>query len=78
MLPGRVVDVMFDFDDVIFPTMVSIHDLAHAAGLHDNDVDPTWSGWEAYGCSPEVYWDLWSDFALAGGYTSTPPIAEAA
>ena len=71
-------DIMFDCDDVYFRTMLSIHDLAFEAGLHNNDVDPTWSGWEAYGCSPEVYWDLWSDFALSGGYTNTPPIAEAA
>jgi len=78
------VDVMFDYDDVLFPTMMSIHDLARAAGLHDGTVEPAWSGWEVYRlpdgtpCPPEVYWDLWSDFALSGGYTSTPPIAEAA
>lgn len=72
------VDVMFDYDDVVFRTMLSIHDLAREAGLHNDDVDPTWSGWEAYGCTPEAYWDLWSDFALSGGYINTPPIAEAA
>lgn len=77
-------DIMFDFDDVLFPTMWSIHGLACEAGLNPKGNDPRWSGWEAYEladgtpCPPEVYWDLWSDFALAGGYTSTPPIAEAA
>lgn len=70
-------DIMFDYDDVVFPTMMSIHDLAREAGLHDGTVDPAWQGWEAYGCSEEVYWDLWSDFALSGGYTSTAPIPEA-
>lgn len=81
---GNPLDIMFDYDDVVFRTMWSIHDLAFEAGLHNNDVDPCWSGWEAYRmpdgspCTPEVYWDLWSDFALSGGYTSTPPIAEAA
>lgn len=76
--------VMWDIDDVLFPTMYSIHDLARDAGLHNGDVEPRWSGWEVYKlpdgtpCPPEVYWDLWSDFAAAGGYTKTPPIPEAA
>lgn len=77
-------DIMFDIDDVLFPTMYSIHDLAREAGLHDGDVTPTWSGWEVYKlptgqpCPPEVYWDLWSQFAASGGYVNTPPIPEAA
>lgn len=77
-------DVMWDVDDVIFPTMMSIHDLALKAGLHDGTVTPTWSGWEVYKlpdgspCPPQVYWDLWSDFALSNGYLDTPPIRQAA
>jgi 5'(3')-deoxyribonucleotidase len=77
-------EIMFDIDDVIFPTMYSIHDLALEAGLHDGTVEPRWSGWEVYTlpdgtpCPPEVYWDLWSDFAARGGYLNTPPIPEAA
>jgi hypothetical protein len=77
-------DVMWDVDDVLFPTMMSIHDLALKAGLHDGTVTPTWSGWEVYKlpdgspCPPQVYWDLWSDFALSNGYLDTPPIQEAA
>lgn len=67
-------DIMIDVDDVIFPTIDSIHELAREAGLHDGTVEPVWSGWEAYGCEPEVYWDLWSQFALADGYVKTPPI----
>jgi hypothetical protein len=67
-------DVMFDIDDVIFPTMMSIHELARLAGYHDNDVDPSWSGWEPYGIPEQAYWDLWSDFALQGGYLNTDPV----
>lgn len=70
-------DVMFDIDDVLFPTMMSIHELAREAGYHNGDVDPTWTGWEPYGIEPQAYWDLWSDFAVSGGYVSTEPIAEA-
>ena len=76
-------DIMFDIDDVLFPTMWSIHDLARGHGLHDGSVTPTWSGWEVYRlpdgqpCPPEVYWDLWSEFAASGGYVDTPPIDEA-
>lgn len=70
-------DVMFDIDDVLFPTMMSIHELAREAGYHNGDIDPSWTGWEPYNIEPQAYWDLWSDFALAGGYVSTEPIAEA-
>lgn len=77
-------DVMWDIDDVVFRTMHSIHDLALEAGLHDGSVKPAWRGWEVYRlpdgspCPPQVYWDLWSDFAAQGGYVNTPPIQEAA
>ena len=74
----RPLDIMFDIDDVIFPTMMSIHELAYEAGLHNNDVQPAWRGWEAYQCDEQVYWDLWSTFAASGGYTATPPIQEGA
>jgi hypothetical protein len=70
-------DVMFDIDDVIFPTMMSIHELARQAGYHNDDVDPQWTGWIPYGIEEQAYWDLWSDFALSGGYLSTEPIEEA-
>jgi len=73
-------DLMVDIDDVIFPTMESIHELARAAGLHDGSGRMAWSGWQSYTlpdgepCPPQVYWDLWSDFALSGGYVKTEPI----
>ena len=70
-------DVMVDVDDVIFPTMMAIHELAREAGYHNGDVDPSWTGWEAYKISEQAYWDLWSDFALRDGYLETPPIEEA-
>ena len=68
-------NLMVDIDEVLFPLGDSIHALAHEAGLHDNS-EP-WLMWEAYlqyGCEPDVYWDLWGDFAAAGGYAHTPPI----
>lgn len=68
-------DLMVDIDEVLCPTIDSIHALAHERGLHDN-TEPmrTWAGYEQYQCPPEVYWDLWSDFALSGGYLATEPI----
>lgn len=77
-------DIMVDIDDVVFPTMASIHARALDKGLHDGTAPMRWSGWESLTlpggapCPPEVYWDLWSEFALDGGYLSTPPIPEAA
>lgn len=71
----RTLDLMVDIDEVIFPMIDSIHQLAFERGLHDGTPKPRWRGWEVYGCSEQDYWDLWSDFALSGGYTSTPPIA---
>jgi FMN phosphatase YigB (HAD superfamily) len=76
--PLPVYDVMFDIDDVLFPTIDSIHELARQAGYHNGDVEPCWSGWEAYDIEPELYWDLWSQFAASEGYVRTPPIKEAA
>lgn len=76
----RPLELMVDIDDVIFPTMVSIHDLAEQAGLHDGTGKMAWSGWESYElpdgtpCPPQVYWDLWSEFAALGGYLDTEPI----
>jgi FMN phosphatase YigB (HAD superfamily) len=70
-------DVMIDIDDVIFPTMMAIHELAREKGYHNGDVDPTWTGWQTYNIPEQAYWDLWSDFALANGYLETPPIEEA-
>jgi hypothetical protein len=74
---------MVDIDDVIFPTMASIHARAQEKGLHDGTAKMRWSGWESYAlpngdpCPPEVYWDLWSEFALDDGYINTPPIDDA-
>lgn len=67
-------DVMVDIDDVLVPTIDTIHELAQRAGLHDGSVGPEWSGWEAYGCPPEDYWAIWTQFANSGGYVDTPPI----
>lgn len=75
--------LMVDIDDVIFPTMASIHARAQDKGLHDGTAKMAWSGWESYTlpngdpCPPEVYWDLWSEFALDDGYINTPPIDDA-
>lgn len=68
-------DLMIDIDEVVCPTIDSIHAIAHKNGLHDNS-EPmrTWKGYEQYGCPEEVYWDQWSEFALSGGYTTTAPI----
>lgn len=71
-------DIMFDIDDVLIPTIDSIHQLALEAGLHDGSVTPKWAGWEAYGCDEQTYWNLWTQWADQGGYVNTPPIPEAA
>jgi hypothetical protein len=68
-------DLMVDIDEVLCPTIDTIHQIAFEAGHHDNS-EPIrmWKGFEQYGIPQEVYWDLWSDFALGGGYVKTPPI----
>jgi 5'(3')-deoxyribonucleotidase len=72
-----VAELMVDIDDVIFPTMQSIHDLAREAELHDGTAPMRWKGWESYNCDEQDYWDIWSEFALKGGYLNTEPIPEA-
>lgn len=68
-------DLMVDIDEVVCPTIDSIHHLGFEAGLHDG-TEPMrkWAGYEQYECDPQVYWDLWSKFALDGGYLTTEPI----
>lgn len=65
---------MVDVDDVLIPTMASIHEIARQRGLHNGGAPMAWAGWEAYDCSPDEYWDCWSHFAATGGYINTPPI----
>ena len=72
---SNALEIMVDIDEVICPTIDSIHDLALEKGLHDGSKPmSTWRGYEQYGVPEEVYWDLWSDFALSGGYLNTEPI----
>lgn len=68
-------DLMVDIDDVVFPLIDSIHNLALEHGLHDG-TEPMrqWEGWLQYGCPPERYWALWDEFTETGGYQYTPPI----
>lgn len=71
-------NIMIDIDEVLIPLVDSIHQIAYERGLHDGSrPHEMWEGWRQYGCSPDVYWDLWSDFALGGGYLSTAPFPEA-
>lgn len=71
----RPLELMVDIDEVIFPMIDSIHEVAFEAGLHDNSQPMRmWSGHKQYGCPEDVYWDLWSTFANAGGYVQTAPI----
>lgn len=67
-------NLMVDIDDVLFPLIDSIHAIAQEFGLHDGSIGPEWAGWEAYGCTEEVYWDLWATFSIRKGYTTTAPI----
>jgi hypothetical protein len=72
-------DVMVDIDDVLFPLIDSIHDLAQERGYHDGSRPAeVWKGWEQYGIPEDVYWDLWADFALADGYRTKAPLPGAA
>jgi hypothetical protein len=76
----RRLDLMVDIDEVIFPMMASVHKRAQDKGYHDGTADMVWAGWVHYRLPsgeplPEdIYWDLWSEFALEGGYIHTPPI----
>lgn len=66
--------LMVDVDDVLIPTMATIHKIAHERGLHDGSAKMAWAGWTSYGCAEDDYWECWTHFAATGGYVSTPPI----
>lgn len=67
-------DVMVDIDDVLMPTIDEIHERSRLAGLHDGSAGPEWTGWTAYGCPEQAYWNIWTQFANEGGYLNTAPI----
>ena len=75
----RSLNLMVDIDEVIFPMMESVHLRAQEKGLHDGTAPMAWAGWVNYRlptgepCPEDVYWDLWSEFALEGGYLTTEP-----
>lgn len=72
---SRTLDLMVDIDEVVFPLINSIHDIAHEQGLHDGTQGPNnWEGWVQYGCSQRDYWKLWEVFMERDGYMTTPPI----
>lgn len=76
----RPLDLMVDIDEVIFPMMETVHERARDKGYHDGSAKMAWAGWVHYRLPtgeplPEdIYWDLWSEFALDGGYLHTEPI----
>lgn len=80
----RPLHLMVDIDEVAFPMMATVHERARAKGYHDGSAVMAWAGWMHYRLPngeplPEdLYWDLWSEFALEGGYVDTPPIEGAA
>lgn len=65
-------DLMVDIDDVVFPLIDPIHELARKRGYHDGTVGPEWSATQ-YGVPEEDYWDLWAEFTTANGYLTTEP-----
>ena len=76
----RPLDLMVDIDEVIFPMMATVHESAREKGYHDGTAPIAWAGWVHYRLPtgeplPEdIWWDLWADFALGGGYLNTKPI----
>lgn len=73
-------DLMVDIDEVIFPMIATVHQKAQEKGYHDGTAPMQWAGWVHYRlpsgepCPEDVYWDLWTEFALEGGYVNTAPI----
>lgn len=68
-------DLMVDIDDVVFPLIDQIHEVARLKGYHDGSVGPEWSA-SQYGVPDDDYWDLWAEFTLANGYRLTEPHPE--
>ena len=77
----RPLELMVDIDEVIFPMIATVHERARVKGFHDGSAKMEWAGWLNYVmpdgsgvCTEEAYWDLWTEFALEGGYLTTEPM----
>jgi uncharacterized HAD superfamily protein len=71
-MSSQTFDLMVDIDDVVFPLIDQIHEIARQRGYHDGSVGPEWSA-SQYGVPEDDYWDLWAEFTLADGYLNTEP-----
>lgn len=63
-------DVMFDWDDVVQPLAVRLHEKAHEMGLHDNTKKALeiWHGNVQYGCAEEVWYSVFDELMYEGWY----------
>lgn len=66
-------DIMLDFDDVIMPWMMPVHEQCDLLGLTNGRMFSSWTPWVDYGCTKEQWLDAILSAQANGLYTDTDP-----
>lgn len=72
----RTFDIMWDWDDVIQPLAVRLHEKAHEMGLHDNTIEAleVWHGWLQYNVHQDKWFEVFDELMCEGWYHNGPLI----
>jgi hypothetical protein len=73
-MKGATLDLLVDYDDVLYPWSTRAHELCVAAGITNGKTVTQWHMWEDYGCESEVLWEVLRAGTLDGTLYDAPMI----
>ena len=68
-------EIVFDYDDIIYPWSNRAHKLCVEAGTTGGNEVDRWRIWESYGCEEQVFWDVLSSATVSGELYDDAPIS---
>lgn len=69
-----VLDIIVDYDDVLYPWSTRAHQRCEAAGITNGKVVTQWHMWEDYGCTADELWEVLRAATLDGSLYDAPMI----
>ena len=70
----KTYDVIFDYDDIVYPWSRRAHELCEAAGITNGKQVTQWEMWRDYGCEEQVLWDVLGEATVSGALYDAPLI----